>query len=75
MEGMTVFEHSTLANGIRVLTAPMPHAQSVSCFIVFAAGSRYEARDGQVYSVEAGPDGVTVEVAPDPHREQASVPD
>ncbi len=45
MEGMTVFEHSTLANGIRVLTAPMPHAQSVSCFIVFAAGSRYEARE------------------------------
>ena len=30
------------ANGIRVLTAPMPHAQSVSCFVMLAAGSRYE---------------------------------
>jgi hypothetical protein len=28
-----------------------------------------------VYSVEAGADGVTVEVAPDPRREQASAPD
>ena len=39
---MGVFERQTLANGLRVLTAPMPHAQSVSCFLMFAAGSRYE---------------------------------
>ncbi len=39
------------------------------------ASGRYEARDGQVYSVEAGADGVTIEVAPDPRREQASAPD
>ena len=31
-----------LDNGIRVLTAPMSHAQSVSCFVMLAAGSRYE---------------------------------
>ncbi len=39
------FERQTLPNGIRVLTAPMPHAQSVSCFLMFAAGSRYETKD------------------------------
>ena len=31
-----------LANGTRVLTAPMPSAQSVTCVVMFAAGSRYE---------------------------------
>jgi hypothetical protein len=35
------------------------------------AAGRYEARDGQVYSVKAGPDGVTVDVAPDPRRAEA----
>jgi predicted Zn-dependent peptidase len=39
------FERTTLSNGTRVLTAPMVHAQSVSCFVMFAAGSRYERRD------------------------------
>jgi predicted Zn-dependent peptidase len=39
---MGVFERQTLPNGLRVLTAPMDHAQSVSCFIMLAAGSRYE---------------------------------
>jgi predicted Zn-dependent peptidase len=42
MAGMATFERTELQNGIRVLTAPMPHAQSVSCFFMFAAGSRYE---------------------------------
>ena len=42
---MAVFERTHTANGIRVLTAPMPHAQSVSCVIMFAAGSRYETPD------------------------------
>jgi len=45
MRAMPVFERTSLSNGIRVLTAPMPHAQSVSCFIMFAAGSRYEQRE------------------------------
>ena len=40
-----VYERTTLANGIRVLTAPMPHVQSTSCFIMLAAGSRYETRE------------------------------
>jgi predicted Zn-dependent peptidase len=39
------FDRSTLSNGTRVLTAAMPHAQSVSCFVMFAAGSRYERRE------------------------------
>src|SRR6188472_2023779 len=40
-----VFERFSLDNGLRVLTAPMPHAQSVSCFVMLAAGSRYETAD------------------------------
>jgi predicted Zn-dependent peptidase len=42
---VATFERTTLSNGTRVLTAPMEHAQSVSCFVMFAAGSRYERRD------------------------------
>src|SRR4249919_3836509 len=41
---MATFERSTLSNGTRVLTAGMSHAQSVSCFLMYAAGSRYEQR-------------------------------
>jgi len=40
----TYFERSTLQNGIRVVTAPMPQAQSVTVSIMLAAGSRYETR-------------------------------
>src|SRR5215213_10553980 len=39
---MSTFERHTLENGLRVLTAPMPQAQSVTCFVMCAAGSRYE---------------------------------
>ena len=42
---MNVFERETLSNGIRVLKAPMPQAQSVACFVMLAAGSRYETRE------------------------------
>src|SRR5437868_14012551 len=42
---MSVFERRALANGVRVLTAPMPQAQSVTCALMFAAGSRYETRE------------------------------
>ena len=42
---MPTFDRTTLSNGTRVITASMPHAQSVSCFVMFAAGSRYERRD------------------------------
>jgi predicted Zn-dependent peptidase len=40
--GGLVFERTTLPNGARLLTAPMPNVQSTSCFLMFAAGSRYE---------------------------------
>jgi predicted Zn-dependent peptidase len=42
MVAVSVYERTQLANGVRVLTAPMSHAQSVSCFVMVAAGSRYE---------------------------------
>ncbi|MSO94705.1 MAG: insulinase family protein [Thermoleophilia bacterium] len=42
---MAVFERTRLSNGIRVLTAPMSQAQSVSCFVMFAAGARYETAE------------------------------
>lgn len=45
MIAMPTFERTTLPNGIRVVTAPIPTAQSVACFLMFAAGSRYERRE------------------------------
>jgi predicted Zn-dependent peptidase len=42
---MAVFERDRLGNGVRVLTAPMPHAQSSACLIMLAAGSRYETAE------------------------------
>jgi predicted Zn-dependent peptidase len=42
---MAAFERQTLANGLRVLTAPVSQAQSVSCFVMLASGSRYETRE------------------------------
>jgi len=42
---MPSFEKSVLGNGLRVVTAPMPHAKSVACFVMLAAGSRYETRE------------------------------
>jgi predicted Zn-dependent peptidase len=39
---VSVFQRETLANGVRLLAAPMPQVQSVACFIMLAAGSRYE---------------------------------
>ena len=44
---MAVFERQTLDNGLRVLTAPLPHAQSVACFVMLAAGSRYERAENR----------------------------
>ncbi len=37
-----VFQREVLPNGLRLLAAPMPQVQSVACFIMLAAGSRYE---------------------------------
>jgi predicted Zn-dependent peptidase len=42
---MSAFEKTTLPNGLRVVTASMPHAKSVACFVMLAAGSRYETKD------------------------------
>jgi predicted Zn-dependent peptidase len=39
---VSTFEQHVLDNGLRVLTAPMPQAQSVTCMVMLAAGSRYE---------------------------------
>jgi predicted Zn-dependent peptidase len=39
---MSVFTRETLPNGVRLLGAPMPQVQSVACFVMYAAGSRYE---------------------------------
>ena len=42
---MNAFEKTVLPNGLRVVTAPMPQAKSVACFVMLAAGSRYETRE------------------------------
>ena len=42
---MSTFERHTLDNGLRVLTAHLPQAQSVTCMVMLAAGSRYETAD------------------------------
>ncbi|MDX6386578.1 MAG: hypothetical protein QOD85_380 [Gaiellaceae bacterium] len=39
---MSTYNLETLDNGLRILTAPMDSAQSVTCAIMLAAGSRYE---------------------------------
>ncbi len=40
-----MYEKTTLANGLRILTAPMPHAYSVAIAIYVGAGSRYERKE------------------------------
>ncbi|HKD95635.1 MAG TPA: pitrilysin family protein [Gaiellaceae bacterium] len=42
---MTVFQCDTLDNGLRVLTADLPYAQSVAVIVMLAAGSRYETEE------------------------------
>jgi predicted Zn-dependent peptidase len=42
---VTVFQRDTLDNGLRVLTADLPQAQSVAVLIMLAAGSRYESAE------------------------------
>lgn len=39
---MEEFERSVLSNGLRVLTAPMPHTRSVTVNLYVGAGARYE---------------------------------
>jgi predicted Zn-dependent peptidase len=40
-----IFERNTFDNGLRVLTADLPHAQSVAVLVMLAAGSRYETQE------------------------------
>ena len=42
---MSVFNLERLDNELRIITAPMESAQSVTCAIMLAAGSRYETPD------------------------------
>src|SRR5207248_5214852 len=42
---VSTFERQTLDNGLRVLTGNRPHAQSVTCMVMLAAGSRYETAE------------------------------
>src|SRR5947209_2233938 len=42
---MSTFQLERLDNSLRILTAPMESAQSVTCAIMLAAGSRYETAD------------------------------
>jgi predicted Zn-dependent peptidase len=44
---MAVFEQTTLGNEIRVITADMPQVSSVACFVMLAAGSRYETPESK----------------------------
>ena len=37
-----LYHQTTLANGLRVITAPMPHTRSVAVSVYVGAGSRYE---------------------------------
>jgi predicted Zn-dependent peptidase len=39
---VSTYQLDKLSNGLRILTAPMDSAQSVTCAIMLAAGSRYE---------------------------------
>src|SRR5690349_17996327 len=42
---MSTYERHVLDNGLRVLTANLPEAQSVTCMVMLAAGSRYETAE------------------------------
>ena len=50
-------------------TACLPRDINVFANAKSKATARYEARNGQVYSLEAGPDGVTVRIGPDPRAD------
>ena len=47
IDEVPVFEKTALGNGVRVVTAPMPQVGSVACFVMLAAGSRYETPESK----------------------------
>jgi predicted Zn-dependent peptidase len=42
---VSTYERHVLDNGLRVVTANLPEAQSVTCMVMLAAGSRYETAE------------------------------
>jgi len=40
-----LYEKTTLANGLRILTAPIPHTYSVTIAVYVGAGTRYERKE------------------------------
>ena len=40
-----MFKKTTLKNGLRLITAPMPSSQTVTVLVLFAAGSKYETKE------------------------------
>ena len=42
---MSVFERTTLDNGLRLLTASLPQVASTTVFVFYAAGTRYETAE------------------------------
>jgi predicted Zn-dependent peptidase len=42
---VATYDRTVLENGLRVLTASLPQAQSVTCMVMLAAGSRYETAE------------------------------
>src|SRR6184192_1226323 len=42
---MSTYERHVLDNGLRIVTANLPEAQSVTCMVMLAAGSRYETAE------------------------------
>ncbi len=44
LEGETLYQKTTLENGIRVVTSNMPHTRSVTISIFIGTGSRYEKK-------------------------------
>jgi predicted Zn-dependent peptidase len=51
---VTVYSRSTLASGVRVVTAPVPQVDSIACLVGLAAGTRYDtpATKGAAHFVE-----------------------
>ncbi|HSP55793.1 MAG TPA: insulinase family protein, partial [Dehalococcoidia bacterium] len=46
MKDNSFYQRTTLPNGLRILTASMPHTHSVSLSLYVGTGSRYE-RDAE----------------------------
>ena len=52
-QSATEYTWKQFDNGLRLVTAPMPHARSVAVSIYIGAGSRYEATRCDLLYIEA----------------------